>query len=396
MALLSSEIARLIHHHLLKEGCVGAANSLISECPHLKGLKPVEDKQTGPYKLPRLIGPSLQDLLEEYFETKDCIIDELEAVKCENYKVQNCLVTLTKTLLQSIKLLSSVVAKRPTCHASVNTDIKTFSDVSINTETASRLSVCDVSVNTEKSAKPLHGEEDSQFNAEMSPDSQDFLDFSIMYDRLLEDSALHEKIAETINKTIGRDDFALSTSSKSPDQTNSISETSCDLSSVIKSIVAETHADPVIDDILKDCLGKHLKYLESILLLKTFFIGVGIEDITPVNTPNAAVLEEDHSSDPQCDLVIKDTLPIPNNEAGPSLASLPMNSLNGYAIVTAANGQVTLQPTVLTALPTLNLGMPLVNPIPVAPILPRRPVAIAPKPQISVQVDNAVNDALTG
>jgi len=257
MALLSSEIARLIHHHLLKEGCVKAANSFISECPHLKGLKPVEDKQTAPYKLPRLIGPSLQDLLEEYFETKDCIIDELEEAKCENYKVQNCLVTLTKTLLQSIKLHSCVVPKRPTCHASVNTDFKTFYSVSVNTETTSCLTTCDVSTNTEEEAKVLPCEEDSQFDSEMSPDSRNFLDFSVMYDRLLEDSALHEKIAETINKNISRDDFNLSASSKSPDQANSISEASCDLSSVIKSIVAETQADPVINTILKDCLGKH-------------------------------------------------------------------------------------------------------------------------------------------
>lgn len=76
-----------------------------------------------------------------------------------------------------------------------------------------------------------------------------------------------------------------------------------------------------------------------------------------------------------------------------------MGSLNSYTIVTAPNGQVSLQPTVLAALPSLNLGMSLINPIPVAPnppIPPRRPVAIAPKPQISAQVDSAVNDALSG
>ena len=259
MALLSSEIARLIHHHLLKEGCVIAANSFISECPHLKGLKPVEDKQTAPYKLPRLIGPSLQDLLEEYFETKDCIIDELEAAKCENFKVQNCLVTLTKTLLQSIKVVTSVVRELPTCHASVNTDFKTFSDVSVNTEAAFNPSTCDVSINTEESTKVPPCEEDSQFGSEMSPDSRDFLDFSVMYDRLLEDSALHEKIAESINKNISRDELALSTSTKSHDQSTSVSEPLCDLSTVIKSIVAETQADPVIDNILKDYLGELFK-----------------------------------------------------------------------------------------------------------------------------------------
>ena len=266
MALLSSEVARLIHHHLLKEGYEKAANSLISECPHLKGLKPVV-KQTAPYKLPRLIGPSLQDLLEEYFETKDSIIDELESLSCANFKVQNCLVTLTKTLLQSLKLVGE---KAATCDASVNTDSEILSTNKSCTHTAVNTDVtlketCDVSVNTETLANVPVYEEDSQFGSEISPESQnEMLDISVMYDRLLKDNALHEKIAETINKNIGKEED-LSTSTNSLVQSHSISESSlCDLSAVIKTIVAETQADDVIDNIIKDCLGKQPNKIKRI------------------------------------------------------------------------------------------------------------------------------------
>ncbi|KZS12391.1 Uncharacterized protein APZ42_022488 [Daphnia magna] len=83
MSLLSIDIARLIHHHLLKEGYESSANNLISECPHLKGLKPVKH----PYKLPRILGLSLADLFESYFETKENVIEELELL--ESWKTLN-------------------------------------------------------------------------------------------------------------------------------------------------------------------------------------------------------------------------------------------------------------------------------------------------------------------
>ena len=108
---------------------------------------------------------------------------------------------------------------------------------------------------------------------------------------------------------------------------------------------------------------------------------------------------EENSSDPQCDLPVEDTRSAPSNELAPLPTNLAMNSLNTYTIVTESNGLVTLQPTLVNALPTLDLGKPPINPAPVLPkpsILPRRPVAIAPKPQLSAQVDTAVNDALAG
>ncbi len=62
MALLSIDIIRLIHHHLLKEGYEKSANVLISECPHLKGLlKPVQ---------PPYLFYTLANLFGSYAETK--------------------------------------------------------------------------------------------------------------------------------------------------------------------------------------------------------------------------------------------------------------------------------------------------------------------------------------
>ena len=40
MALCSSDVTRLIHHHLLKEGYEKSADALVGECPQLKDFKP--------------------------------------------------------------------------------------------------------------------------------------------------------------------------------------------------------------------------------------------------------------------------------------------------------------------------------------------------------------------
>ena len=72
-----SDISKLIFHHLVKEGYESSATNLIRECPHLIELKCVQP----PYKLPRLMGPSLVNLIENYFETKENVIEQLELLK---------------------------------------------------------------------------------------------------------------------------------------------------------------------------------------------------------------------------------------------------------------------------------------------------------------------------
>ena len=68
MAFVRSDVARLVHHYLLKEGYVNTANCMVNECAHLKGLKSVKS----PVNLPRLLGPSLVEIFEYYLD-KDCI-----------------------------------------------------------------------------------------------------------------------------------------------------------------------------------------------------------------------------------------------------------------------------------------------------------------------------------
>jgi len=63
-----------------------------------------------------------------------------------------------------------------------------------------------------------------------------------------------------------------------------------------------------------------------------------------------------------------------------------VTSLNSYAILTSVNGQVTLVPSVLSALPTAGA---FATPTPPPPPPRRQPVAIAPKPT-EAQVVNFV------
>lgn len=302
MALLPSDISRLVHHHLLKEGYVKSANTLVEESPHLLGLPKPDSK---PYKLPRLIGPALVDLLEAFFETKDYVIEELESLDSVNYKEHESLSTLIKTLLNALKCRGPASSSVPTkvtqtCDASCNTEApvqKESRDAVTNTdEVSSQPTKCDASCNTEappqkesKDASDITEKVDpppeTQKNAvetspglssnssltctedmgelhqddtiESSPgtgdDAEDgIIDFSMIYDRLLEDTKLHEKIAESINKKKA----AVLSPCKEP-AVNDASESSLtlDLSSVIKAIVAETQSDPAFEDILRDCIG---------------------------------------------------------------------------------------------------------------------------------------------
>ena len=290
MALLAIDIARLVHHHLLKDGYENTANCFINECAHLKGLKPVKS----PYRLPRLLGPSLVDLLESYFETKDFVIEELDLLKTTAFREQDSLPTLTKTLLENLKSQTSLVpevqketndvcvntelssgfpgnvdnshistievAPKETCDASVNTDVPFSYQEKVNSSLAepeqlSSKESHDIGVNTElfvNSVLDNQNKDNSSNSFECPiPQKDDVIDFAYLYDRLLEDREFQEKIAENINKKKAEVSLPSGENSKS----GSLSS-SQDLNAVIKAIVAETQADPAFDNFLKDCIGK--------------------------------------------------------------------------------------------------------------------------------------------
>ena len=98
MALCSSDVTRLICHHLLKEGYEKSADALVGECPQLKDFKPANQ----PYKL---LWPSLVDLLEIYSETKDFVIEELTLLKSV-FKEHESLLIFSQKLVENIKYLS--------------------------------------------------------------------------------------------------------------------------------------------------------------------------------------------------------------------------------------------------------------------------------------------------
>jgi len=67
MELSSLEISRLVYHHLLNQGYVKTANTLITECNDLFSVKPVQASD----KASRFVGPSLARIINEYQEAKD-------------------------------------------------------------------------------------------------------------------------------------------------------------------------------------------------------------------------------------------------------------------------------------------------------------------------------------
>ncbi len=358
-----SDISKLIFHHLVKEGYESSANNLVHECPYLIELKPVQP----PYKLPRLMGASLVNLIENYFETKEKIIEQLELLESVVFREQDDLLNLAKILVENLKFKTpstfqgqketsdasvntELARKTPeTCDASVNTESATpeTCDASVNTESIStpqsndsscntecvsnnKPETCDASVNTDvfnhenndpsqlsvenskvpkemqdtneivphvidsskdvpnqllsqKSPATLSTTQVSKYGCERSMNmntawvlnhvlqgnsthcpeqlevSADNIDFSLVYDRLLEDRDLQEKIAENINKN------KVILPNKGSSKRGSLAS-SQDLDTIIKAIIAETQTDPAFDDFLKDCIGKINSKLTTNLL----------------------------------------------------------------------------------------------------------------------------------
>lgn len=298
MALLSSDVSRLVHHYLLQKGFENTANNLIGECADLKGLKPVK----APFKLPRLLGPSLLDLLNSYYDTKDFILEELEPFDFAVYNEQDSLPTLTKSLLQALKQTSQNTSKsvapefrdastntefinsgeKLKIDASVATDnsaspvkvtqdaftstsdvselVKSSCDIGVSTEPCPEIGKCEASTNTD----PISFHEDDSYSACSNPPSSEPIeevDFSLVVDRLIGNREIQERIAERINKK--------TTEVFTPKKTlqNGENDTlSHDISSVIKAIAEETAADPAFDTFLKDCLGMSLPVFCAILL----------------------------------------------------------------------------------------------------------------------------------
>ncbi len=208
MALSPEDVARLVHHYLVQQGYETAADAFVTVCPHLTDLLRSDADAAGNRRRQsrRFIGPSLLDLLEEYFEVKDNIVEELEATKCRGYRPQDSLPTLSRALVADLKERSRA-SSAPTRDACVNT--------------------------------------------EETDDEPEDVDLGAVYCRLLEDSRLHEKIAENINKKC---DPLLSAAASG----------GCDMegfNELVRAVAAETQADPVFENLVHSFLGESLVVL---------------------------------------------------------------------------------------------------------------------------------------
>ena len=245
MALRHYEIANLVHHYLVKEGYDSVAEFFVTICSHLSGLKSLNNSHQGTKKLPRLFGPSLIDLYEEYLDCKDQLVDELEQLDCVDFRPQDSLPTLLKTLVHQLKQKSknaSTPVPKQTNDASVNTEAEIVSDTSSTQSTPSVSET--IPSNDEDVLEPL-----------------DLL--GAVCDRMLEDTELQVKLAESINKNIlnyldqskiSSDPLLSSTSSHKLDPM------------LVKAVVEETQADPLFDSIVQDFLGIFPFFINILIL----------------------------------------------------------------------------------------------------------------------------------
>lgn len=123
MAFMPSEVPRLVHHYLLGEGYVEAANLFVGHCQpsHSKSLFPAGKLINS--ELSIFVGPTLLDLLEDYFKTKDYVMEKLKQLKCYNFRPQDCLLTQLESLIASFEphaestIRTNEEGKCPHCHA---------------------------------------------------------------------------------------------------------------------------------------------------------------------------------------------------------------------------------------------------------------------------------------
>jgi hypothetical protein len=262
MALSSCDISRLVYHHLLKQGYVKSANTLITECPDLFSFKPVQ----APDKIPRFIGPSLVHFLEAYHEIKDLVIEELESLKSTAFNYEDSVPSLFKCYKQ----LKLSVSTKETHDKSVNTEeveLKTC-DAETNTEevtiTADVVTTEPVNTPSDQVCNSYRNAEEPNQSGDIPSESDhssynglaDTVDFSMMYDRLLEAGDLHEKIAERINKK-----KELSPQKESP-STDGFAQ---HFDAIVRAIVAETQADPAFESIIQECIGFFFTFIYNFL-----------------------------------------------------------------------------------------------------------------------------------
>jgi len=260
MELSSLEISRLVHHHLLKQGYVNTANTLITECNDLFSVKPAQ----APDKIPRIVGPSLVRIINAYHEAKDLMIDELELLKSTSFTYEDSVPSLFKCY----KLLKSVSPKethdksvnteevelcltKKTCDVETNTEEVAITNHVVSSEEVTKLAITNQVCNHNGNGEELNQSGDIPSESDQSSYNglADTVDFSMMYDRLLEAGDLHEKIAESINKKKGS-----SPQKESPSNDGFTQH----FDSIVRAIVAETQADPAFESIIQECIGNNM------------------------------------------------------------------------------------------------------------------------------------------
>ena len=209
------DIVRLIHHYLLKEGYKETANVFISECMLLKDLQSAKSSCVKP---PRLLGPSLVDLLESYFQTKDLVVEELELLKPIVFKEQDSLTTLTQILIGALKSLEKSPSNNSCSEGS-----------SVNRAERSE----NLKKNGQKSYEPSTGVDfdpvnlKSQCRVTLSDNQKEKADFCVLDSETSENLSLSSAV---------------------------------DFDSLMKAVVLETQPDPsYFDSFIKDCIGNYFK-----------------------------------------------------------------------------------------------------------------------------------------
>ncbi|XP_014270819.1 serine-rich adhesin for platelets [Halyomorpha halys] len=243
-SLLPSEIARLVYGYLIEENCEGAAQLLLETSSSLKECLTLQKK--GRKFNTTVLGLSLVDILNLYTDAV-CLV--------KNYLARAD--SLNHALSEFVKELGNVLVID---HDSGHNISKTvFLRISVpNKKKARRSSVHLESIeeedeeddDEEKKKKEKENQQNEQKKSSVSEESvpaknnatssNDDFDLNILQ-TLLDNTALHERLAENINKAI--------------DSSGETSNHKTDEKKIIETILHNTEADPIFHELLDELVA---------------------------------------------------------------------------------------------------------------------------------------------
>uniref|UniRef100_T1JDK1 LisH domain-containing protein n=1 Tax=Strigamia maritima TaxID=126957 RepID=T1JDK1_STRMM len=230
-AFMPSEIARLVLGYLKESSCFNTLRDFLDECPHLCEYR--ECLRNGLQYPTDIGGKNLKTILNEYYLLKLASAENKNPNQ-PNHTIDKSHITPRNDVEINTFQNSTQYLNDKSPHIS-NDDHFNQSFRRKNSPTKKNIHL---NSTPKSSMAPITEEENNEEN-----ETAEALDISVLLEQLMNSRALHEKIAENINK-------AVNTSTQPSTSGSEDNQLSMEKELTIKEIVNQTESDPVFEEFL--------------------------------------------------------------------------------------------------------------------------------------------------